>query len=156
MTQVQALLSRARWRLLRDQAVAWAAGGGAAAAMLALAVEVIYRRWPLDPGWPALVASAVAGLSLAGVGWALSRPSWREVAQTVDARLGGQERLTTALEFATEGGGLFGRQRDDAAAFAITADLARMGPLKLPVRMLALAAAVRSEERRVGKECRSR
>src|SRR5499433_2857082 len=141
MIQVRALLSRARWRLLRDQAVVWVAGGAATAAMLALVVEVIYRRWPLDPGWPALIASAVAGASLAVVGWALSRPSWSEVARAVDARLGGHERLTTALEFATEGGGLFGRQRDDAAAFAITADLARMGPSKLPVRMLVVAAA---------------
>ncbi|HKF16333.1 MAG TPA: hypothetical protein VKF14_03910 [Candidatus Dormibacteraeota bacterium] len=141
MTQVRGLLSRARRRLLGERAVVWAAGGGAVAAVLALAAEASYRRWPLDPGWPPLIASLVAGLILAAAGWAKSWPSWGEVAQAVDLRLGARERLTTALEFATEGGGLYGRQREDAAAFAATADLAGMGPLKVPARMLAVAAA---------------
>src|SRR5262249_29675304 len=110
MNQVRALLGQARLRLVRDRAVILAADGAAAGAVLLLGVEVGYRRWPLDPAWPALVVAVVAGLALAVAGWILAWPSWREVAQTVDLRLGGRERLTTALEFATEAGGLYIRQ----------------------------------------------
>src|SRR5262249_21254489 len=99
------------------------------------------RRWPLDPAWPALVVAVATGLALAVAGWILAWPSWREVAQTVDLRLGGRERLTTALEFATEAGGLYIRQRDDAATFAGAADLARLGPPQVPLKTLAIAAA---------------
>ena len=140
MNQILSLLSQARRRLLRDRAVTWAATGGAAAAVLALAVEVVYRRWPMEPGWPALVASLVVGVGLAVAGLALSWPSRQVVARTADMRLGGRERLTTALQFATEGGWLYVRQRDDAAAFAASADLAGLGPVQVPVKTLALAA----------------
>jgi hypothetical protein len=140
MNQILSLLSQAHRRLLRDRAVAWAATGGAAAAVLALAVEVVYRRWPMEPGWPALVASVGVGVGLAVAGLALSWPSRQVVARTADMRLGGRERLTTALQFATEGGWLYVRQRDDAAAFAASADLAGLGPVQVPVKTLALAA----------------
>ena len=100
MKPVRDLLGRVRSRLLRDRALTWAANGAAAAAVLALAVEVVYRRWPLDPGWPALAAAGGVGLAVALAGWVLAWPSWAEVARVADLRLGGRERLTTALQFA--------------------------------------------------------
>ncbi len=140
MTPVLALLGSARKRLLRDRAVMWGAGGAAVAAVLVLAVEIAYRRWPQDPAWPALAAAAFAGVIVAVVGWTLNWPSWREVAQTADARLGGRERLTTALQFVTESGGLYERQRYDAASFALAADIASLGSPRVPLKTLALAA----------------
>ncbi|HSR26783.1 MAG TPA: hypothetical protein VLW53_24760, partial [Candidatus Eisenbacteria bacterium] len=139
MKPVGDLLGRVRVRMLRDRALAWGANGLAVAAVLALAVEVVYRRWPMDPGWPAVAGAAVVGLAVAAAGWVLAWPSLPEAARVADLRLGGRERLTTALQFATEGGWLYARQRDDAVAFALGADLSRLSPLSPPVRTLALA-----------------
>ncbi|HXM57848.1 MAG TPA: hypothetical protein VOB72_20795 [Candidatus Dormibacteraeota bacterium] len=139
MKPVQDLLGRVRLRLLRDRALAWGANGLAAAAVLALAVELVERRWPIDPAWPALVGAAAVGLLVTTAGWVLAWPSWPEVARVADRRLGGRERLTTALQFATEGGWLYTRQREDAATFALGADLAGLGPLSAPFKTLVLA-----------------
>ena len=140
MKPVRKLLGRVRARLLRERAATWAANGAAVGTVLALAAEVAFRRWPLDPAWPALAAAAGIGLAVAVAGWVLAWPSWAEVARVADARLGGRERLTTAMQFAAEGGWLYTRQRDDAAAFARGADLSALGPLSPPVKLLAVAA----------------
>jgi hypothetical protein len=137
---VRDLLGRVRARLLRDHALAWTANGAAAAAVIALAAEVVFRRFPLDPAWPALAGAGVVGLLIAVAGWALAWPSWPEVARIADARLGGRERLTTALQFAAEGGWGYVRQRQDAATFALGADLGELGPVRPPFRVLAVAA----------------
>src|SRR6266700_1233014 len=141
MTSVRSLLARVRARLLRDHAITWGANGLAACALLALGVELAYRRWPLDPAWPALVACAAVGVAVAVVGWATAWPSWARVARQADVRLGGRERLTTALQFAAEGGWFYERQRQDAAAFAAVADLGALGPPRAPLRTLGVAAA---------------
>src|SRR6266540_1650125 len=109
MKPVLDLLGRVRSHLLRDSALTWGANGAATAAVLVLAVELFYRRWPLDPGWPALAVCAFVGLAVAAAGWARAWPSWPRVARIADTRLGGRERLTTALQFATEGGWLYTR-----------------------------------------------
>src|SRR5439155_10786056 len=140
MKPVRDLLGRVRLRLLRDRAVTWGANGVAAGALLALAVELVYRRWPLDPAWPGVVGAVAIGLVVASAGWALAWPSWAEVARFADARLGGRERLTTALQFAGEGGWGYGRQRDDAVAFAQRADLASLDRVSPPFKVLAVAA----------------
>jgi len=119
----------------------WATNGAAVAAVGALVFEVVSRRWPVDPAWPVLVLCAAVGLAVALAGWLRGWPSWTQVAQLADVRLGGQERLVTALEFAGAGGSLNLRQRADATAFAQRADLGGMQPIRLPTRMLVVAVA---------------
>ena len=115
MNPVRQLLSRVRSRMLGEQALRWSANGAALAGLGALASEVVFRRWPLDPQWPVLAFWVLAGAIFALTGWRRGWPSWVQVARLADARLGGSERLVTALEFAGEGGWLYQRQRDDAA-----------------------------------------
>src|SRR2546425_3038779 len=126
MIEVRALLARVRSRVLRQTAAVWATNGAAVAAVGALAFEVVSRSWPVDPAWPALLACVAAGLVVALAGWLRGWPSATEIAQLADLRLGGQERLVTALEFAAADGSLLLRQRADASAFAGRADLARL------------------------------
>ena len=59
MKSLDRFLRRARRRLLRREGVRWGARGLAAFALLALAVEVAGRRYPVDPAWPVLAASAI-------------------------------------------------------------------------------------------------
>jgi hypothetical protein len=138
VNEVRALVAAVRIRLLRERAAVWVARGLAVAGLAAVALELAVRRWPLDPVWPALLGCAALGATVAATGWSRAMPSLVRVARVADARLGGQERLVTALEFAGEGGWLYARQRQDAAAFALRADLGRLGPFPLPLRTLLL------------------
>lgn len=140
MNQVRVLLDRVRARVLSESALACLANGLAVAAVGALAFELTMRRWPRDLQWPFLVTCAVAGAVVALAGWLRAWPSWTQVAELADSRLGGRERLVTALQFAAEGGWLYDRQREDAATFATSADLAALGPFRWPWRALAVAA----------------
>jgi hypothetical protein len=141
MIEVRALLARVRSRVLRQTALVWATNGAAVAAVGALVFEVVSRSWPVDPAWPVLLACVGAGLAVALAGWLRGWPSATAIAERADLRLGGQERLVTALEFAAANGLLPSRQRADAAAFAGRADLARLEPIRPPGRMLAVVAA---------------
>src|SRR5438309_7077581 len=141
MTEIRALLARVRSRQLRQSGVVWATNGAAVAAVGALVFEVVSRYWPVDPAWPVLMACLGAGLAVALAGWLRGWPSWTRVALLADLRLGGQERLVTALEFATADGPLYLRQRADAAAFAGRADLSGLEPIRPPTKMLVVVAA---------------
>jgi hypothetical protein len=138
VTEIGALLARVRSRLLRRRGLVWAANGAGLAAVMALAFEVLSRWWPVDPAWPVGLA-CLAGLAVGLTGWIRRWPSVAEAARIADAQLGGQERLVTALEFATAAGPLYARQREDAVAFARGADLRGLDPIRLPVRVLAVA-----------------
>jgi hypothetical protein len=127
--------------MLGEQALRWSANGAALAGLGALASEIVFRRWPLDPQWPVLAFWVLAGAIFALTGWRRGWPSWVQVASLADARLGGSERMVTALEFAAEGGRLYQRQRQDAAAFAANARLSDLGPLRWPWRRLGVALA---------------
>jgi hypothetical protein len=106
-----------------------------------LLTEAATRRWPVDPLWPVLVAWLAVALVVFAVGLRQVLPSLADAARFADLRLGGRERLVTALEFATEGGWLYQRQRDDAAAFAGRARLEDLGPVSFPWRELLVAVA---------------
>jgi hypothetical protein len=138
---IRQLLRQVRSRMVGEQGLRWSANGAALAALGALASEVIFRRWPLDPQWPVLAFWVLAGTIFALAGWRRAWPSWVEVARLADTRLGGRERLVTALQFAAEGGWLYQRQRQDAAAFAGSARLSDLGSLRWPWRTLLLALA---------------
>src|SRR5579875_835887 len=141
MNQIRGLLRRVRHRLVRDRALGWGIQGTALAALLALGFEALQRRWPVDPAWPGLAACAGIGLGVGLAGWLRAWPSWEEAARVADRRLGGQERLTTALQFAGEGSWIYARQRADAAAFADRADLTGLGPVPIPVPWLVVGVA---------------
>jgi chemotaxis protein histidine kinase CheA len=141
MTEIQGLLARVRSHVLRRNGMVWATNGAAVAAVAALAFEVASREWPVDPAWPVLTLCAAAGLAVALAGWLRGWPTWTEVARLADLRLGGQERLVTALEFAAADGTLYLRQRADATAFARGADLAGLESSRPPTKTLAVAAA---------------
>jgi hypothetical protein len=138
---VRKLLGQVRSRMVGEEALRWSANGAALAAIGALASEIAFRRWPLDPQWPLLAFWVLIGAVVAIVGWRRAWPSWTEVARFADSGLGGRDRLVTALEFAGEGGWLYQRQRQDAALFAGAARLTELGPFNWPWRMLAIAIA---------------
>jgi hypothetical protein len=139
MNPVRKLLGQVRSRMVGEEALRWSASGAALAALGALASEMAFRRWPLDPQWPLLAFWVLAGVVVATVGWRRAWPSWAEVARVADSALGGRDRLVTALEFAGEGGRLYERQRQDAALFAGAAQLSDLGPFRWPWRTLAVA-----------------
>lgn len=141
MTAIRQLLRQVRSRVVGEQALRWSANGAALAGLGALASEIVFRRWPLDLQWLVLASWVLAGAIFALAGWRRTWPSWVQVARLADARLGGSERLVTALEFAAEGGWLYQRQRQDAAAFAGSARLSDLGPLRWPWRTLGVALA---------------
>ena len=118
MRPLERFLRRARLLVVRQAAVTWAARGLAAAAVLALSVELLARRWPVDPVWPALAACGAVGVVLAVGGWFRAWPSLAQVARLADTSLHGRERFSTALEFATAGGSLVELQRADALRWA--------------------------------------
>jgi hypothetical protein len=128
--------------MVGEEALRWSAYGATLAALGALASEIAFRRWPLDPQWPLLVFWVLAGGVVAIVGWRRAWPSWAEVARVADSGLNGRDRLVTALEFAGEGGWLYQRQRQDAALFAGAARLGDLGPFSWPWRTLAIAVGV--------------
>jgi hypothetical protein len=132
-------LRRARRRILGQEALGWLARGLALFAVLALAVEVLGRRYPVDPAWPLLAACAALAAVVALGGWMRAWPSLPRVARRADTALGGRERLATALEFATAGGLLVELQRADALRLATTSDAAVVAPARLPWRPLAVA-----------------
>jgi hypothetical protein len=127
--------------MVGEEALRWSANGAALAAVGALASEIAFRRWPLDPQWPLLAFWVLIGAVVATVGWRRAWPSWTEVARFADSGLGGRDRLVTALEFAGEGGWLYQRQRQDAALFAGAVRLTDLGPFNWPWRTLAIAIA---------------
>ncbi|MDQ6742471.1 MAG: hypothetical protein M3Z97_06120, partial [Candidatus Dormibacteraeota bacterium] len=138
MRPVRDLLSRVRGRMIRERALTAAARGAAVVALGTLASQAATRRWPFEPFWPVLLIWVALGLAIALVGLRRALPSSLEVARLADLRLGGRDRLVTALEFATEGGWLYQMQRDDAAAFAGGARLDDLGPLRVPWRTLTI------------------
>jgi hypothetical protein len=138
---VRKLLGQVRSRMVGEEALRWSANGAALAAVGALASEITFRRWPLDPQWPLLAFWVLIGAVVATVGWRRAWPSWTEVARFADSGLSGRDRLVTALEFAGEGGWLYQRQRQDAALFAGAARLTDLGPFNWPWRTLAIAIA---------------
>jgi hypothetical protein len=138
---VRKLLGQVRSRMVGEEALRWSANGAALAAVGALASEIAFRRWPLDPQWPLLAFWVLIGVVVATAGWRRAWPSWTEVARFADSGLGGRDRLVTALEFAGEGGWLYQRQRQDAALFAGAARLTDLGPFNWPWRTLAIAIA---------------
>ena len=141
MTGVERFLKRARSRVVGDRALNWGARGLAAGA---LAAELAFRRFPVDPAWPVLAGCVFAGLLFGLVGWLRAWPSLPEVARLADLNLGSRERLSTALEFATAKSYLPSRQRLDAEAWAERADPRQVVPEGWPLRTLAvfLAAAL--------------
>ena len=139
MDLVDAFLRRARRLLLAGRAVKWTARGLAAAALAALALELLVRVNPIDPVRPLLLGCLVFGLLVAAGGWFSAWPSRAEVARLGDLRLGGLERLSTAVEFATAEGVLVGRQRADAGAWAASADAGAVRDPGRPYRAAALA-----------------
>jgi hypothetical protein len=141
MTEIRRLLVQVRARVLRQSGLVWATNGAVVTAVAGLVFEAVSRRWPVDPAWPLLAGCAIAGLAVAVAGWLRGWPSWAEIAQLADRRLGGKERLVTALEFAAVDGSLALRQRADANAFARRADLSGLRPIRPPAKVLAVAAA---------------
>jgi hypothetical protein len=124
---------------LRQEALSWVARGLAVFALLALAVEALGRRYPVDPAWPLLTACAGVGAVVAMGGWMRAWPSLPAIARRADSALDGRERLATALEFATAGGTLVELQRADALELARVSDAGAVAPARLPWRPLALA-----------------
>jgi hypothetical protein len=143
MTSITTFLRRARVRIVSHQALVWTARGAAAAALAGLGLEVAFRRWPVDPAWPALAAAGIFGLLIATGGWLRAWPSRTQVARVADAALGSRDRIATALEFATAEGYLPGRQRYDAERFALAADPRRVvtAGWPRPELLVALVAA---------------
>ena len=139
MDRVDGLIRRARRLLLAGRAVSWLTRGLAVAALLALAVELLVRAYPVDPLTPLLLGCLAIGLLVAAGGWFRAWPSRAEVARLADFRLGGLERLSTAVEFATAEGVLVWRQRQDAAAWAESAELAAVRDPGRPFRAAVLA-----------------
>ena len=141
MSSVDVFLAGARAAILRQSALEWGSRGLAGVTIGTTLVLAATRLWPLEPLWPALAGVAAAGLAIAVAGWFRDRPSPSAVARQADRSLAAKARFATALEFATAGGYLAGRQRDDAARFAITADPARVAPAAWPAKLLAVALA---------------
>lgn len=139
MEAVDRLLRRARRVLLTGRALDWLVRGIAAAAVAGLLFEILQRVRPIDPEWPGLAGSAGIGLVVAAVGWLRAWPSRTEVARLADLRLGGRERLTTALQFASAEGTMLSRQRSDAGAFAALAQARQVADPGRPLLAAALA-----------------
>ncbi|TMC09404.1 MAG: hypothetical protein E6J29_13835 [Chloroflexi bacterium] len=134
MERVDGLLNRARGILVGARALTWAARGLAIAAAAGFAIEVLIRFYPIDPVLPELAGCALLGLVVASGGWVRAWPSRLQVARLADVRLGGRERLSTAVEFAAAEGFLVWRQRADAGAWAAEADAAAVSDPGWPVR----------------------
>ncbi|GAC1654575.1 MAG: hypothetical protein NVS9B1_05960 [Candidatus Dormibacteraceae bacterium] len=139
MEAVDSLLSRARRVLLAGRALSWLVRGIAAAGVAGVLFEILQRVRPLDPEWPGLAGSAGIGLLVAAVGWLRAWPSRTEVARLADLRLGGRERLITALQFASAEGTMLSRQRSDAGAFAAVAQARQVADPGRPVLAAVLA-----------------
>lgn len=136
---VTGFLTRIRTLLLREQAQRWGMQGLAIAGVAALCFEVVMRIHPIDPWWPGLVGCVAVGAAVAGAGIVRTWPSLQEVARIADQRLGGRDRLVTALQFAGAAGVLIDRQRQDAIAFSRDANLGRFGRPSMPWPALAIA-----------------
>jgi hypothetical protein len=134
MENVERFLRRARLLVVRRRAVTWGVRGLAAGAVAALAFELVQRRYPVDPAWPALAGCAVLAIVVAAGGWARAWPSRPDLARLADLRLGSRERLSTAIEFATVAGPLPLRQRLDAEAWVVTADPRGVADAGRPIR----------------------
>jgi len=104
-------------------------------------VQVVFRRWPVEPAWVPMLAMVAAAVLVAVAGSWRARPSMAEVARLADVRLGGRERLFTALELAQGGGGLSLLQQADAEAWAASADPRQVSRRRLPRRALGIAVA---------------
>ncbi|HLQ61167.1 MAG TPA: hypothetical protein VK131_04825, partial [Candidatus Acidoferrales bacterium] len=139
MSSVQALIGSARGRVFGSRAVGWSARGLAVAAVAALLAEVFVRQVPVDPDWPLLAGAAAAGALVVAVGLARAWPSAAQVARLLDRGLGSRERLSTALEFAGQGGLLVQRQRADAERWAGAADAQSLSLGGWPLRAAAVA-----------------
>lgn len=140
MKAVRDLLTRVRGRMIRERALTAAAMGAAVAALGTLFSQAAVRHWPFEPFWPVLLAWVTLGLVIALVSFRRALPSSLEVARLADLRLGGKDRLVTALEFGAEGGWMYQVQRRDASAFAGGASLDHLGPLRVPKGALTVAA----------------
>lgn len=141
MIPVQHLLGRVRGGMLRQNALVWATRSLALAGLAAALELALTRIWPLERNWPALAGCVAAAAAIGVAGWIRDRPTWAEAARQADHSLASGNRLITALEFATAGGYLAARQRQDTVLFAAGADPGRVTPLRPPRRWTALAAA---------------
>jgi chemotaxis protein histidine kinase CheA len=139
MEKVDGLIGRARRLLIAGRGLSWSARGLAVAAVAALGLEVLVRVKPIDPVTAELAGCLALGLVVAVGGWLRAWPSRAEVARLADLRLGGLERLSTAVEFAAIDGAMLLRQRADAGAWAATAALDAVRDPGRPFRAAALA-----------------
>jgi hypothetical protein len=136
---VERFLRRARLLVVRRRALTWGIRGLAAGAVAALAFELVQRRYPVEPAWPALAGCAVLAIVVAAGGWAHAWPSRSDLARLADLRLGSRERLSTAVEFAMVAGPLPLRQRLDAEAWVLTADPRGVADPGRPIRAALVA-----------------
>lgn len=148
MSPLQVFLDDARRHIQWSRARLWALRGVALVAVAALAVQLVDRWRPFASQWPVLTGVFVVGFVVAAAGWAIRRPTLAEVARSVDRRLGGQERLSTALELSAGDATiayahreLFDQQRADADDWASKADPRQAAPSGLPRRELAVVMA---------------
>jgi len=112
------VLGPLRRRALADSALHWAligVGAWSLAASLVVAWSKVVPTPETTVVLAALAGAAAVGTSAA---WALRRPGWSQVARTADARLHLDERLASALAFASTPGELAARLRRDAVGRA--------------------------------------
>lgn len=139
MSPIRLFLLQAKKRLDRHRAWMWAVRGIAVGGSVALGLELISRRRPIDPEWLALLVGAVVGASVAAYGWWRGRPSLDQVARITDRTLGGRERVATAWQLANRGGDLVSLQRSDAELWMDKADPHEVVTGGLPRREVASA-----------------
>ncbi|MGH9074425.1 MAG: hypothetical protein ACRDZQ_09965, partial [Acidimicrobiales bacterium] len=135
------VLRRLRRRALLDSGLVWGLRGTGAAATVAVAVLVWSRLRPEPHAALALAAAVLAAALVALAGWARTRPDLTRVARVADARLGLDERLATALAFASDPGELPARLLDDAGARSADLPPGRAFPLRRHRRLGLVAAA---------------
>ncbi|HZI38974.1 MAG TPA: hypothetical protein VFF24_11770, partial [Acidimicrobiia bacterium] len=115
---IRRIVAAARRRLVAAGLTRRMAGWVGAAAALGAALAAVARHWVVE--WADPVALGLTGVALvAAVVWSLlRRPSAQRAAIAVDRRLGGYDRVTTALELAerSDAGPLVERQISQAAA----------------------------------------
>ncbi|MFO7292902.1 MAG: hypothetical protein C0P76_007420, partial [Acidimicrobiia bacterium] len=138
---IRRIVAAARRRLVAAGLTRRMAGWVGAAAALGAALAAVARHWVVE--WADPVALGLTGVALvAAVVWSLlRRPSAQRAAIAVDRRLGGYDRVTTALELAerSDAGPLVERQISQAAAWAEARDVRGIATLVPDRRVLSLS-----------------
>ncbi|HLU30682.1 MAG TPA: hypothetical protein VK088_02890, partial [Acidimicrobiia bacterium] len=141
------IVAAARRRLLAAGMTARVVGWVGAAAALAAALAAVARVRVIE--WADLVVVVMVGVAaVAAVVWSMiRRPTPQGAAIVVDRRLGGYDRVTTALELGThpEPSSLEVRQLEAASAWADSRDVTDVASLMPPrpaVGLTSLAIAV--------------